>query len=771
MKSRFRNRLYPTLPPSPLDPWINFGLTVLASSGAAAAALALQLGFGVHSLVAWLCSFGLVYLPYLGRRFRILHGSEEGDRLQAYALLMLPGVPMMLLMPTVSAGSITLVFILSMHGYLLRFARPGGAAVMAILMPVLEVLFAIEAVWENGWKTRLLGATWMMLILLGGAIVITWLHARSTRRVLPARHFTEEQPAETESGLWERARLVLGLSLLLLPLGILLQQGALMVTPHGSAYAGLSDPKDAQRLAQAEQDKAAEEPPPESEPEEEEEAPAPARFTFPEDVTWAGSLSNPGEGKDVILAEIRCSTDTFDGENYIATFGTANPLYLVGTTLDTLSANGLSRSMQAESIYYADSGLGSQGWTVFDPDAMRGQRTEFRIRLRNMPLERANQARREGMLLHNRRVIAMKHPRVRLGTDGTALTDATDAILEYNWFQVPVARDLPLMLGNLTDSRYTAIPEDDPRFALWADEARALCADLTTPEDKLARIAAHFRRKFYYDPHPSPANGMEAFSDFFANRSGYCTYFASGAVLYLRANGIPARVATGFLVTEFDPERGSYFARLSDAHAWVEVQQADGSFRTLEPTPTSRRRAALNALLAGEDYETLPPQVAGVEESQEEVGKPAELDPVEVPPERFLEFVWFRLSFLVITAAMAIAAAYALFMVVRLIWSFKPSKRAREHFEDLPEEAATSLAYWIRIQELLAHLGFHRRRSQTSSEFAVQVAQWAGENMDRLPQVAKLVYRTRFGGHRWMPSEEIFLQRFEEDLERKVLES
>ena len=210
----------------------------------------------------------------------------------------------------------------------------------------------------------------------------------------------------------------------------------------------------------------------------------------------------------------------------------------------------------------------------------------------------------------------MKHPRVRLAGDGTALTEARDSVLTYRWLSVPVPDDLQLQSTSSAASRHVALPDDDPRFALWAEEARTLCADLEDPEDKLRRIVSHFRRGFYYDPQPSASNGIEAFADFFATRSGYCTYFASATVLYLRANGIPARIATGFLVTEFDVERGAYHARLSDAHAWVEVEQADGSWRTVEPTPTSRRRAAIDAMVAGLDYETLPPVASAPAEAK-----------------------------------------------------------------------------------------------------------------------------------------------------------
>lgn len=770
MKSRFRHRLYPTLPPSPLDPWINLGLSLLASSGAAAAALALQLGFGVHPIFAWSLAFAIVFLPPFGRRFRILHGSEEGDRLQAMALAFFTGLPLLLALPQPSLASLSLIALLVWHGFLLRFSRPGGAAVLAMLLPVLEVLFAIEAIWDRGWTARLLGATWMLVTILGGAVLVTWVHARSTRRSLPPRHFTHHQPAETEAGLWDRARLVFLLGAVLLPLGLLLQQGALLLTPSGTSYVALGDPDDVppeQALPQPP-------PPPPAEPEAassgaEEEQAAP-RWSFPEDVAWYGNLMSPSPGNDSVLAEIHYSEDTYDGETYQPSFTSANPLYLVGTTLDTLTTTGLARSLQGESVYYADSGLGPNGWAVFDSSTPMRQANEFRIRLRNMPLNREGVAQRESILLHGRRLVAMKMPSVRLGTDGTALTDLTDSVLAYHWMQVPVDEELPLRAAAIADRRYTAIPEGDPRFAVWAQEARDLCADLSDPEDKVQRILSHFRRRFYYDPQPSQANGIEAFADFFGTRSGYCTYFASAAMLYLRANGIPSRVATGFLVTDFDPQRGAYYAHVSDAHAWIEVLLSDGSWRTLEPTPTSRRREALDALVAGLDYETLPPV---------EMGQYVEPPAVEEQPWEEIVLPEMTIRERIITATLsllsmlglALAACLSILAVSRMIMSFRGGYRPRTPFAALPAEAAQSLAYWTRIEGLLAHLGFHRRRSQTSAEFAHHVERWGGAGYGRLPQVVSLVYRTRFGGHAWRPSEEILLRRFEEALERKVLES
>jgi len=88
-------------------------------------------------------------------------------------------------------------------------------------------------------------------------------------------------------------------------------------------------------------------------------------------------------------------------------------------------------------------------------------------------------------------------------------------------------------------------------------------------------------------------------------RPAYCTYFATAMTMLLRAQGIPARVATGFLVDEKINERSNkLLARVYDAHAWVEVFLRDinpntGLERTrwqiMDPTPAGERNAAIKS--------------------------------------------------------------------------------------------------------------------------------------------------------------------------------
>lgn len=79
----------------------------------------------------------------------------------------------------------------------------------------------------------------------------------------------------------------------------------------------------------------------------------------------------------------------------------------------------------------------------------------------------------------------------------------------------------------------------------------------------------------------------EPFHDFFLNdRAAYCFWFATGATLALRANDIPARIVGGYVIHEQLSEE-MWIVRERDAHSWVEWQDTEGYWHTIDPTPPS----------------------------------------------------------------------------------------------------------------------------------------------------------------------------------------
>jgi hypothetical protein len=68
-------------------------------------------------------------------------------------------------------------------------------------------------------------------------------------------------------------------------------------------------------------------------------------------------------------------------------------------------------------------------------------------------------------------------------------------------------------------------------------------------------------------------------------KAAYCEYFASAAVLLLRAQGIPARYVKGVTVRAEGLVGGHFVVRESDAHAWVEAHLAETGWVEADPTP------------------------------------------------------------------------------------------------------------------------------------------------------------------------------------------
>lgn len=84
---------------------------------------------------------------------------------------------------------------------------------------------------------------------------------------------------------------------------------------------------------------------------------------------------------------------------------------------------------------------------------------------------------------------------------------------------------------------------------------------------------------------PVPAPGVDAVDDYlFASRRGFCEQIASSLVVMLRSQGVPARLATGYLPGERDRVSGVWKVRASDAHAWVEVWFPESGWEAFDPT-------------------------------------------------------------------------------------------------------------------------------------------------------------------------------------------
>lgn len=110
--------------------------------------------------------------------------------------------------------------------------------------------------------------------------------------------------------------------------------------------------------------------------------------------------------------------------------------------------------------------------------------------------------------------------------------------------------------------------------------------------DSLADVLAYLRRTAVYDLDAPNTPQGEDFVEYFLFESGegYCTHFASSAVLMLRYLGVPARYVTGYAAAPGDFKRnddGTYSAVILDkqAHAWTEVYLDRIGWVPVEMTP------------------------------------------------------------------------------------------------------------------------------------------------------------------------------------------
>ncbi len=84
---------------------------------------------------------------------------------------------------------------------------------------------------------------------------------------------------------------------------------------------------------------------------------------------------------------------------------------------------------------------------------------------------------------------------------------------------------------------------------------------------------------------PVPAEGADAVDDYlFVSQRGFCEQIASSLAIMLRSQGVPTRIATGYVPGVRDKVSGVFEVRASDAHAWVEVWFPDSGWQAFDPT-------------------------------------------------------------------------------------------------------------------------------------------------------------------------------------------
>ena len=170
---------------------------------------------------------------------------------------------------------------------------------------------------------------------------------------------------------------------------------------------------------------------------------------------------------------------------------------------------------------------------------------------------------------------------------------------------------------------YMDVPEENSKVVRELIEEN----NLDECEDKVEGVKEFLNNNYEYSLIPGKVPKGKDFVNYFLteNNKGYCTYFATSAVLFYREMGIPARYVGGYAVgksdilssegtadeyyTEFilgvDSENGVREVEIDDsfAHAWVEVYVDGLGWIVVDPTPPDYNREEEMEEIAEEEGE------------------------------------------------------------------------------------------------------------------------------------------------------------------------
>ncbi len=264
---------------------------------------------------------------------------------------------------------------------------------------------------------------------------------------------------------------------------------------------------------------------------------------------------------------------------------------------------------------------------------------------------------------------------------------------------------------------YTQLPPDG--LGRTRSLAEELSAGTTNTYDAVTKMNEHLKTTYAYDLSiPPQEQRMDAVEYFlFEEQRGYCEQFSSSLAVMLRSQGIPARVATGYVSGEYNPFTGLYEVRASDAHAWVEVYFPGYGWSTFDPTPnfdstpwqyyeqSNMQGGEVFEFLAKRTGETLSPALAAVGTLMRGV---AAFDPISI----------------LVTGALVVAAAFAFIYGRRYL-----QKRRRK--PDMQRSVKVSdVRLYSRYRALVAALegaGVGREEHETPEEHARRAARATGE--------------------------------------------
>lgn len=201
----------------------------------------------------------------------------------------------------------------------------------------------------------------------------------------------------------------------------------------------------------------------------------------------------------------------------------------------------------------------------------------------------------------------------------------------------------------------------------------------------------YFNKNFRYTLRPGMVqdgeNEIEKF--LFERKTGYCTHFASAAVMILRTLGVPARLAQGYMISGYRVNANKKTSvRDSNAHAWVELYIDGTGWVPVDFTPSSTNAEALAGRdpdngqsewdaeenERGEPEVTQQPDEKEKDKKEEDDASKEDGDKVENKTDEVLP-TESRIVFRMVLVILCLACLFLTGMWLRYVWRYRCMKR------------------------------------------------------------------------------------------------
>lgn len=164
--------------------------------------------------------------------------------------------------------------------------------------------------------------------------------------------------------------------------------------------------------------------------------------------------------------------------------------------------------------------------------------------------------------------------------------------------QANLSERLPHRLSEAERVFYTKLP---PGNLQTRQMAESLARQSASTRQFIDQVLHYYRRQsFAYTLQPPRMPGRNGIDEFmFHARRGFCEHYAQSFVVMMRAAGLPARVVTGYLGAEYNPQGGFWQIRSRNAHAWAEVWLAEEAvWLRVDPTAAVSSARSLSGISA-----------------------------------------------------------------------------------------------------------------------------------------------------------------------------